>query len=235
MATRVTSHKEAFSDIGSVNTGSINSKLIKEMISKLSIVDVLSDLYGLSFDQHTDTRFRGHCPFPDHRDSSPSFDVWDDTGRYKCWGCGRSGDILEFFKIIDGISFKEALLKLSALSGVNVGSYDSEAARAIYEIGALVNNYIEDLYCQTDLPGGIPETEFLRHMVARIKAYEIKVNYDTEELAWVDLVYELLDAYDEDSNYKEMTNMWEQIGKKMKARYAKYLERQAEIGDNLCV
>lgn len=38
--------------------------------------------------------YRGLCPF--HREKSPSFYVYEGSGRYKCYGCGEKGDVFDF-------------------------------------------------------------------------------------------------------------------------------------------
>jgi len=37
----------------------------------------------------------GRCPFPDHQDSTPSFKVNSEKDCFKCWGCGRGGDVFQ--------------------------------------------------------------------------------------------------------------------------------------------
>jgi len=48
------------------------------------------------------------CPFEDHRDSTPSFKVYNDNSWY-CFGCNRGGDIIKFIQEISQSSFQEAV------------------------------------------------------------------------------------------------------------------------------
>ena len=45
------------------------------------------------------------CPFPSHSDSNPSFSIMkhDDGWGYKCFGCGATGTVVEFFRQYYGI------------------------------------------------------------------------------------------------------------------------------------
>lgn len=43
------------------------------------------------------------CPFPDHDDSSPSFSYDDEKQLFHCFGCGRSGDIVNLHYYINQI------------------------------------------------------------------------------------------------------------------------------------
>ena len=57
------------------------------------------------------------CPF--HSDSTPSFKIAD-KGKgafYKCFGCGESGDIIEFIKKVEGVGFTHALEKAYSILG----------------------------------------------------------------------------------------------------------------------
>lgn len=40
--------------------------------------------------------FVGRCPFPDHRDGTPSFTVSADGRLWRCHGCGKGGDLFTF-------------------------------------------------------------------------------------------------------------------------------------------
>ena len=48
----------------------------------------------------------GICPL--HGDEKPSFFVYSDN-RFKCFGCGESGDAVDFIQKLHGISFQDAL------------------------------------------------------------------------------------------------------------------------------
>jgi DNA primase len=45
----------------------------------------------------------GLCPF--HTEKSGSFNVREETGRYKCFGCQAAGDIFTFVQEIEHIDF----------------------------------------------------------------------------------------------------------------------------------
>lgn len=50
------------------------------------------------------------CPFPDHQDDSASFKITPSKKQvYKCFGCGRYGDVFDFLVDYSGKTFPEAL------------------------------------------------------------------------------------------------------------------------------
>ena len=60
----------------------------------------------------------GLCPF--HKEKTPSFTVNEDKGFYYCFGCGAHGDVIDFVMHSDGVSFKEAVERLSREAGIEV-------------------------------------------------------------------------------------------------------------------
>lgn len=56
-------------------------------------------------------RFAGRCPF--HDDDYPSLVVYPQTRSFFCFGCGASGDVIDFVQRADGVGFRAALERLS--------------------------------------------------------------------------------------------------------------------------
>jgi DNA primase len=64
--------------------------------------------------------YKGLCPF--HGEKSPSFYVWSDEKRFKCFGCQVSGDAISFVQRLTGKSFVEAVRDLAEAVGVNLSA-----------------------------------------------------------------------------------------------------------------
>ncbi|MDE2832961.1 MAG: DNA primase [Bacteroidota bacterium] len=58
----------------------------------------------------------GLCPF--HNERTPSFNVDPERGYYKCFGCGKSGDVYAFVMEINGLTFGEALRTLARRANI---------------------------------------------------------------------------------------------------------------------
>ncbi|WP_200978455.1 DNA primase [Echinicola sp. 20G] len=58
------------------------------------------------------------CPF--HNEKSPSFSVSPAKQIYKCFGCGASGDAIQFVMEVEGIGFNEAIKQLAHKYGIEV-------------------------------------------------------------------------------------------------------------------
>jgi len=88
-------------------------KMVKEASD---IVDVVGSYISLRpAGQQT---FKGLCPF--HDDHRPSFDVDPKRGRYRCWSCGKYGDVITFVQEYEKVEFAEALEILAKRAGINL-------------------------------------------------------------------------------------------------------------------
>lgn len=93
----------------------------KELRSRLDFEQVLKH-YGVEVRRKGDQHM-GFCPLPDHQGkrNSPSFSANLTRGIFKCFGCGASGNILEFAarmektSVNDGRSLRTVALKLRDL------------------------------------------------------------------------------------------------------------------------
>ena len=76
---------------------------------RISIVDVVSRVATPR--RAGGNRFKALCPF--HQEKSPSFHFDADKGFYKCFGCGKAGDIFTFVQETEGLNFTEAVETLA--------------------------------------------------------------------------------------------------------------------------
>lgn len=64
------------------------------------------------------------CPF--HKENTPSFVVSPSKGIYKCFGCGASGNAVNFVMNYDKISYPQALEKIAQKYGIAIPRMGSE-------------------------------------------------------------------------------------------------------------
>ena len=84
---------------------------------RIDIVDLVSQRVRL---KRSGKNQLGLCPF--HDDKSPSFYVSSDTGRYKCFSCGETGDIFTWVMKTQGLEFFDALKLLADQAGVTLST-----------------------------------------------------------------------------------------------------------------
>lgn len=87
--------------------------LTQEIKKRLSLSSVVKSAVNL---RGSGPSFIGLCPF--HEEKTPSFHVRDQLGRFKCFGCGAAGDVIEFVMRLRGLQFNEAVLELSEAAGL---------------------------------------------------------------------------------------------------------------------
>jgi DNA primase len=89
--------------------------LAKRVKEASDIVDVVSAYVAL---RPAGKKFKGLCPF--HDDHRPSFDVDPQFQNYKCWSCGKNGDVFTFIQDHERVSFREALELLARRAGITL-------------------------------------------------------------------------------------------------------------------
>lgn len=92
----------------------------------VDIVDVVSGYVTLT--PAGPGRFKACCPF--HEEKTPSFQVNQGTGGYKCFGCGAGGDSFAFLQAIEGMTFPEALATLAQRCGIAMPTRGAGSAKA---------------------------------------------------------------------------------------------------------
>lgn len=81
-----------------------------------------------------DINHRGYCLCPFHGEKTPSMRIKDD--KYKCFGCGAYGDVIDFTGELLGLSFQDSLKRLSDDFALNLpldGEADEDARREAEE------------------------------------------------------------------------------------------------------
>lgn len=92
--------------------------ILEKIKSKISLSEVIGKDVHLT---HKGREYVGNCPF--HNEKTASFFVNDEKGTYYCFGCGASGDIVEYLMKSRGITFSQAIEQLSQISGVDISKF----------------------------------------------------------------------------------------------------------------
>jgi DNA primase len=98
----------------------------------------------------------GCCPF--HADRSPSFTIYDDGRRYRCFGCGADGDVLDFVQRVHGVGLREAARMLGAGDLPRIDLPVLPPAEHADRSGEALR-----IWERADLAAGTPAEAYLRH------------------------------------------------------------------------
>lgn len=82
---------------------------VETIKAQIDIVSVISEYVAL---KQRGKSFIGLCPF--HKEKTPSFNVDPQRQIYKCFGCGKGGDVINFVMEKKGLNFPEAVEELAA-------------------------------------------------------------------------------------------------------------------------
>ena len=116
---------------------------VDELKSHLDIVQVVGERVPLR--KSGGASWKGLCPF--HGEKTPSFNVHGDKQFFHCFGCGVSGDVIDFVKLSDTLTFPDAVRQLAGRAGMTVpepedakadveSSREREALLKVHEVAA---------------------------------------------------------------------------------------------------
>ena len=91
----------------------ITPEFIEKLRDRISLSSIIGKSVKLT---KRGNRFIGLCPF--HSEKTPSFNVNDDEGFFYCFGCGASGDVINYVRETNGLSFLESVQELADIAGL---------------------------------------------------------------------------------------------------------------------
>ena len=104
----------------------IPNAVIHEIRARVDPVEVIGRRIEL---KKSGTSFSAACPF--HADHTPSFRVFPDSKRFKCFGCGVRGDVFEFLRRFEGKDFRTVVRELSGEVGVTIPENGAPARQPV--------------------------------------------------------------------------------------------------------
>lgn len=144
---------------------------VAQVKAKIDIVTLINRYVPL---KKRGRHFMARCPF--HSEKSASFMVSPELQIYKCFGCGKSGDIFSFLEEYEKLDFKEALHMLAKEAKVELtqayGPKDNK--NTLFSINTQLAKFYHHLL--VNHPIGKPALDYLtsRHVSSKtIKTFQI--------------------------------------------------------------
>lgn len=103
----------------------ISKDTIDRILDAAQIVDVVSDFVAL---RRRGANYTACCPF--HHEKTPSFSVSPAKGIYKCFGCGKAGNSVNFIMEHEHLGYVDALKYLGRKFGIEVQDKEETQAEA---------------------------------------------------------------------------------------------------------
>ncbi len=124
----------------------ISQKSIQDVIANARVEEVVGDYVKL---KRSGRNMKGLCPF--HDEKTPSFTVSPDKNIYKCFGCQKGGNSIQFLMELEKMSFVESIRALA--ERYNIVLEETESSNENYaeekqhrESLAIVNQYAEEYF-----------------------------------------------------------------------------------------
>ena len=113
---------------------------VEDVKARVSVVDVVNAAVRL---QQSGRYLKGLCPF--HEEKTPSFFVFPERGTWRCFGCGRGGDVISFVMEREQATFVQAVESLAREAGIVV-SPQEERKQSRYRLLAQINQEAAQFY-----------------------------------------------------------------------------------------
>lgn len=116
-------------------------KFISYVNNKINLLSVIKqqNINILSTNKN-EWAYKCNCPFPDHRDSSPSFYINIQTNTFHCFGCSRKGGVCQFLACLNKKQTIEIAKELIKKGKIEISELIKEAQKSYFET---INPYLD--------------------------------------------------------------------------------------------
>ncbi|MDD2241872.1 MAG: DNA primase [Bacteroidales bacterium] len=126
----------------------VDKVTIERIMDAANIVDVIGDFVAL---KRRGSDYIACCPF--HNEKTPSFSVSPRLGIYKCFGCGKAGNVVNFVMEHEQMTYVEALKYLGKKYGIEVKEREETAEdvekRRHGDSLLIINEYAQKYFTNT--------------------------------------------------------------------------------------
>jgi DNA primase len=126
----------------------IQDSTIAEIKNRLDIEEVVGDFVSL---KRKGQNLWACCPF--HNEKTPSFSISPAKGFYKCFGCGKGGDSIDFVMEVEKLNYLEAIRYLAKKYGIEIKeeelSEDELHEQSERESLYIILNFAKDYFMQS--------------------------------------------------------------------------------------
>lgn len=123
----------------------ISQKSVQQILDTAKVEDVVEEYVNL---KRRGVNLLGLCPF--HNEKTPSFTVSPAKNIYKCFGCGKAGNAVQFLMEQEKFTFPEALLHLAKKYNIEVEetqtTQENKEERLYLESLYIITEFAKDFY-----------------------------------------------------------------------------------------
>lgn len=131
----------------------IRPETIEKVLETARIEEVIGDFLTL---KKRGSNFIGNCPF--HNEKTPSFSVSASKGIFKCFGCGKSGNVFGFVMEHEHLTYPDAVKFVAAKYKIEIEeqipteeeSAAIDARESLFAVTSFATKWFEDQLWNTD-------------------------------------------------------------------------------------
>ncbi|HNS16241.1 MAG TPA: DNA primase [Bacteroidales bacterium] len=131
----------------------IRPDIIRDIIEAARIEEVVADFVTL---RKRGSNLVGLCPF--HNEKTPSFNVSPARGIYKCFGCGKAGNAVNFVMEHEHYSYPDALRYLAKKYNIRIEEHEQTAEElqalneqeSLYHVNTFARKFFSDSMFQSE-------------------------------------------------------------------------------------
>ena len=131
----------------------ITPDTISNILSAARIEEVIADFVSM---KRRGTNYIGLCPF--HNEKTPSFTVSPSKGIYKCFGCGKAGNTVNFLMEHEHYTYPEALRFLAKRYNIEIAEEEQTPEKiqeqnekeTLFLINQFAQKYFEHILFETE-------------------------------------------------------------------------------------
>lgn len=157
---------------------------VAEIIETARVEEVIEDHVTL---KRRGANLLGNCPF--HNEKTPSFTVSPAKGIYKCFGCGKAGNVVNFLMDYEQLSYPEALRSLAKRYNIEIEEeeltadqrQELNAKESLYIVSQFAADYFQEQLTQTQKGRAIGLSYFKERGFSEETIKKFQLGYSPDE------------------------------------------------------
>ncbi len=158
----------------------IKPETIQKIVETAHVEEVIGDFVSL---KKRGVNYLGLCPF--HNEKTPSFVVSPAKGIYKCFGCGKAGNAVNFIMEHEHYSYPEALRFLAKKYNIEIEEeamtpemqLQIDERESLFTLNTFINNYFQENLFNTDEGKAIGLTYFKEREFLEVTIKKFQLGY----------------------------------------------------------
>jgi len=162
----------------------ISKETVQDILDAAQIEQVVGDFVQL---KKRGSNLLGLCPF--HNEKTPSFTVSPSKGIYKCFGCGKAGNSVNFIMEHEKYSYPEALKYLANKYNIEIEEHEltpeekqaDTERESLFSIHSFARDYFIQTMLNTEEGKAVGHTYFLERGFREDIIQKFQLGYSTSE------------------------------------------------------